>query len=41
MMGYTVQVAQWFGLVGAEHPRVAAYLERLAARPAFQKTISS
>jgi len=41
MVGYSVQIAQWFGLVGAEHPRVAAYLARLAARPAFRKTIRS
>jgi glutathione S-transferase len=40
-MGYTVQVAEWFGLVGADHPRVAAYLERLAARPAFKRTMAS
>jgi len=41
MMGYTVQVAHWFQLVGPRHARVAAYLERLAARPAFQRTITS
>lgn len=41
MVGYTVQIAAWFGLVGAAHPRVAAYLARLAARPAFRKTIRS
>lgn len=41
MLGYTVQIAQWFGLVGDGRPRTAAWLERLAARPAFQKTIRS
>jgi len=41
MVGYSVQIAQWFGLVGAAHPRVTSYLERLSARPAFQKTIRS
>jgi glutathione S-transferase len=41
MAGYTVQVAHWFGLVEPGHPRVAAYLQRLSARPAFARTITS
>jgi glutathione S-transferase len=37
MMGYTVQVAKWFGMLGDEYPNLNAYLTRLQARPAFQK----
>ena len=40
MMGYTVSVAGWMGLLGQEHARVAAYAARLAERPAFQKALS-
>jgi glutathione S-transferase len=37
MMGYTVQVAKWFGMLGDAYPNLNAYLTRLQARPAFQK----
>jgi glutathione S-transferase len=36
MMGYGVQAAQWYGVLGAPHPHAAAYLARLAERPAFR-----
>jgi glutathione S-transferase len=41
MMGYFLMAARMLGCVGAEHPNVAAYWERLAARPAFQKALSA
>lgn len=37
MAGYTCQLAKMTGQLPADSPRVAAYLGRLAARPAFQK----
>jgi len=40
MQGYGVQLAKLLGQLPAERPRVGAYLERLAARPAFQKAFS-
>jgi len=39
MMGYTLECAKWFGLVGAGYPNLADYLARLEARPAFQKAL--
>ena len=41
MMGYFLMAARMLGCVGAEHPNVAAYWERLAARPGFQKALSA
>lgn len=41
MMGYFLMAARMLGLLGADHPNVAAYWERLAARPAFQKALSA
>jgi hypothetical protein len=41
MMGYFLMAARTFGVVGAEHPNVSAYWERLAARPGFQKALSA
>ena len=41
MMGYTLQCADWFGLLTGAHPNVVAYLARLRARPAFQKALES
>ena len=41
MMGYTVQCAQWFGLLDERHPNLTAYLARLAERPAYQKAFGS
>ena len=40
MMGYFLRAARMFNLVGAGHPNIAAYWERLAARPGFQKALS-
>jgi glutathione S-transferase len=37
MIGYAVALAKLLQLVGPDHPKVAAYLARLEARPAFQK----
>jgi glutathione S-transferase len=41
MMGYFLMAARMLGCVGPEHPNVAAYWDRLAARPGFQKALSS
>jgi glutathione S-transferase len=40
MQGYGIQLAKLLGQLPADRPRVGAYLERLAARPAFQKAFS-
>jgi glutathione S-transferase len=40
MMGYFLMAAAMLGLVGAPHPNVAAYWNRLAARPALQRALS-
>jgi glutathione S-transferase len=40
MMGYTLQCAKWFGLLSDDYPNLAAYLERLAARPPFRKAFA-
>ncbi len=40
MMGYFLMAARMLGVVGAEHPNVAAYWERLSARPGLQKALS-
>ena len=40
MMGYSLMAARMLGILGARHPNVAAYWERLAARPGFQKAMS-
>jgi glutathione S-transferase len=40
MQGYGVQLAKFLGELPADRPRVGAYLERLAGRPAFQKAFS-
>ena len=37
MMGYTASSAKLTGQVGDRFPNVSAYLERLVARPAFQR----
>src|SRR5262249_19517219 len=39
MMGYTVQVARWMGVLGEQHPNLTAYLKRLRERPAFRRAI--
>jgi len=41
MMGYSLTLMKWFGLIGDAHPNVAAYLGRLEQRPAYQKAISA
>jgi len=41
MMGYFLMAARMLGLVDAEYPNIAAYWERLAARPGFQKALSA
>jgi glutathione S-transferase len=41
MMGYFLMAARMLGILGAEHPNIAAYWERLAARPGFQKALSA
>jgi len=41
MMGYSVQLAKLTGQLGAEFTNVNAYIERLSARPAFQKAFGA
>ena len=41
MTGYLLMAARTFGVVAAEHPNLAAYWERLATRPGFQKALST
>ena len=41
MLGYSVMTARMFGIVGDGHPNTSAYWDRLAARPGFQKALSS
>ena len=41
MMGYFLMAARMLGVVGDEHRNVAAYWERLAARPGFQKALNA
>jgi glutathione S-transferase len=40
MMGFTLAAARALGALDARHPRVQAYLERLEARPAYQKAVA-
>ena len=37
MIGSTLAWAQMMGMIGSDLPAVAAYLGRLATRPAFQR----
>ena len=41
MMGYSLLLTKWFGLLGERHPNLSAYLARLEQRPALQKALSS
>jgi len=41
MMGFTLVAAQVVGVLGQDHPRLIAYLGRLAARPAFQQAAAT
>jgi glutathione S-transferase len=40
MLGWSLQLAKFLGELSPDRPRTLAYLERLAARPAFQKAFS-
>jgi glutathione S-transferase len=40
MVGYGVALTKLLGVLGADHPRVRAYLGRLEARPAMQKAFA-
>lgn len=40
MMGFTLVASRLAGVLDARHPRLNAYLERLQARPAFQKALA-
>ena len=40
MMGFTVVAARVLGVLGERHPRLASYLGRLEARPAFQRALA-
>jgi glutathione S-transferase len=40
MVGYGLQLAKLLGQLGPDLPRCAVYLERLSARPAFQKAFA-
>ncbi len=39
-MGSTLGWARMMGIIGAEQVAVSAYLDRLMARPAFQKAFA-
>jgi len=41
MMGYTLLWAKWFALLTDQHPNLTTYIERLEARPAYQKASRS
>ena len=41
LIGYALQLAKLTGQLGDGFPNLAAYLERLSARPAFQKAFST
>ena len=41
MMGYFLMAARMLGIVDADYPNIAAYWERLAARPGFQKALNA
>jgi len=40
MMGYTVLLMKWFGVLSDAYPNTLAYIARLEARPALQKALS-
>ncbi|MDP8914331.1 MAG: glutathione S-transferase C-terminal domain-containing protein, partial [Pseudomonadota bacterium] len=39
MVGFTLWSAKMINLLGDQHPRTSAYLQRLRARPAFSKAL--
>jgi glutathione S-transferase len=41
MMGYSLLLPKWFGLLGPQYPNLLAYLARLEARPGLQKALAS
>lgn len=41
MLGYALLLMKWFGMIGPQHPKTAAYLQRLEQRPAMQKAVNS
>ena len=40
VLGFALPIARHAGFLGEQTPRCSAYLERLSARPAFQKAMS-
>ena len=40
MMGYSLLLMKWLGLISEAYPNVAAYLARLEERPALQKALA-
>lgn len=41
MMGYSLLLAKWFGMIGDDMPNLGAYLARLEARPALQTALNA
>jgi glutathione S-transferase len=39
MMGYSLLLVKWFGLLTPEYPKVTSYMARLEQRPALQKAL--
>ena len=40
MMGFTLIAGRMLGVIDDRYPAITAYLERLQARPALQKTMA-
>lgn len=40
MMGYSLLLTKWFGLLSDTYPNVVAYLQRLEQRPTLQKVLA-
>ena len=40
MLGYSLLLVKWFGLLTPEYPNVTSYMARLEQRPALQKALS-
>jgi glutathione S-transferase len=40
MMGYSLLLAKWFGMLDEQYPNLSAYLARLEARPGLQKALA-
>lgn len=41
MMGYSLALMKWFGILGEGYPNLTGYMDRLEQRPAFQKALAS